>query len=74
MKKKRNVRPESLFNDIKKGRQLVIEERRRGIGWFNSPGRHASFQDLAFSAAGVVSGGLFLSMARPQVLNWLRPD
>jgi hypothetical protein len=30
-------------------------------------GRHASFQDLAFSAAGVLIGGLLLLIARPIV-------
>jgi VanZ family protein len=41
-------------------------------GQLYSPGRHASFQDLAFSSAGVVTGGLILWMARPRVLSWLK--
>ena len=36
-------------------------------GQLYSPGRHASFQDLAFSSAGVVIGGLVLWMARSRV-------
>jgi VanZ family protein len=39
-------------------------------GQLYSPGRHASFQDLAFSSAGVVTGGLFLWMARTRMLSW----
>jgi VanZ family protein len=41
-------------------------------GQLYSPGRHASFQDLAFSSAGVVIGGLVLSMARSRVVSWLK--
>jgi VanZ family protein len=41
-------------------------------GQLYSPGRHASFQDLAFSSAGVVTGGLFLWMARTRMLRWLK--
>ena len=41
-------------------------------GQLYSPGRHASFQDLAFSSAGVVTGGLFLWMARTRMLSWLK--
>jgi VanZ family protein len=41
-------------------------------GQLYSPGRHASFQDLAFSSAGLVTGGLFLWMARPSILGWLK--
>jgi VanZ family protein len=41
-------------------------------GQLYSPGRHASFQDLAFSSAGVVTGGVFLWTARPRVLRWLK--
>src|SRR5262245_43730009 len=44
------------------------------VGQLYSPGRHASLEDFAFSAAGVVIGGLFLSIARPRVLSWLRRD
>jgi VanZ family protein len=36
--------------------------------------RHPSFEDLAFSSAGVVFGGLFLLMARDRILGWLRID
>jgi VanZ family protein len=42
------------------------------MGQLYSPGRHASFQDLAFSSAGVVTGGLFLWMARTRMLSWLK--
>jgi VanZ family protein len=40
-------------------------------GQVYSPSRHPSFEDLAFSSAGVVAGGLFLWMARNRVLGWL---
>ena len=43
-------------------------------GQLYSPGRHASIQDFAFSAAGVLVGGLFLSLARTRVLSWMRRD
>jgi hypothetical protein len=36
--------------------------------------RHPSFEDLAFSSAGVVFGGLFLLVARDRILSWLRID
>jgi VanZ family protein len=42
------------------------------VGQLYSPGRHASLQDLAFSSAGVVVGGLILWMTRPRVLSWLK--
>jgi VanZ family protein len=42
------------------------------VGQLYSPGRHASFQDLAFSSAGVVTGGWFLWMARSRMLHWLK--
>jgi VanZ family protein len=51
---------------------LIVYATALEAGQLYSPGRHASFQDLAFSAAGVVIGGLFLSMARTRVLSWLR--
>jgi VanZ family protein len=41
-------------------------------GQLYSPGRHASFQDLAFSSAGVVVGGLILWKARPRLVSWLK--
>ena len=41
-------------------------------GQLYSPGRHASFQDLAFSSAGGVIGGLILWMARTRMLRWLK--
>jgi VanZ family protein len=41
-------------------------------GQLYSPGRHASFRDLAFSSAGVVIGGLILWKARPRVFSWLK--
>jgi VanZ family protein len=42
------------------------------VGQLYSPGRHASVQDLAFSSAGVVTGGLFLWMARSRILSLLK--
>jgi len=53
---------------------LIMYAAALEAGQLYSPGRHASFQDLAFSTAGVVIGGLFLSIARPRVLSWLRLD
>jgi VanZ family protein len=44
------------------------------VGQVYSPGRHPTFQDFAFSTAGVVVGGLFVSIARSRILNWLRPE
>jgi VanZ family protein len=41
-------------------------------GQLYSPGRHASFQDLAFSSAGVVVGSLILWKARPRVVSRLK--
>jgi VanZ family protein len=41
-------------------------------GQLYSPGRHASFQDLAFSSGGVVVGSLVLWMARSRMLSWLK--
>jgi VanZ family protein len=43
-------------------------------GQVYSPDRHPSFEDLAFSSAGVVVGGLFLRMGRDRMLSWLRID
>jgi VanZ family protein len=40
------------------------------VGQLYSPGRHASFQDMAFSSTGVVLGGLFLWMARTRIARW----
>jgi VanZ family protein len=44
------------------------------VGQLYSPGRHASFQDLAFSSAGAVTGtgGWLLWMARSRMLDWLK--
>ena len=42
------------------------------VGQLYSPGRHASLQDLAFSSAGVITGGLFLWVARPRILRLLK--
>jgi VanZ family protein len=44
------------------------------VGQLYSPGRHASFHDLAFSGAGVAVGGLFAWMARRRLSGWLRAD
>jgi VanZ family protein len=41
-------------------------------GQLYSADRHASLQDLAFSVAGVVIGGLFVSMIRTRVSSWRR--
>jgi VanZ family protein len=43
-------------------------------GQLFSPGRHASFQDLAFSSAGAIIGALFLWMARTHMLRRLKID
>jgi VanZ family protein len=51
---------------------LMIYAAILEAGQLYSPGRHASFQDLAFSSAGVVIGGLVLWMARNRVLSWLK--
>jgi hypothetical protein len=53
---------------------LIVYAAALEAGQLYSSGRHASFQDLAFSAAGVVTGGLFLSLTRTRVLSWLRLD
>ena len=53
---------------------LIVYAAVLEAGQLYSSGRHASFQDFAFSAAGVVTGGLFLSMVRPRVFSWLRSD
>ena len=53
---------------------LIVYAAVLETGQLYSPSRHASIQDFAFSAAGVVIGGLFLSIARPRVLSWLRRD
>jgi VanZ family protein len=52
---------------------LIIYAAVLEAGQLYSPGRHASIQDFAFSAAGVLVGGLFLSIA-PRVLSWMRRD
>ena len=51
---------------------LVVYAAVVETGQLYSPGRRTSFQDFAYSAAGVVIGGLFLSMARSRVLSWLK--
>jgi VanZ family protein len=53
---------------------LIVYAAALETGQLYSLGRHASFQDLAFSATGVVIGGLFLTMARTRVLSWLGLD
>lgn len=42
------------------------------VGQLYSPGRHASFRDFAFSASGVVVGGLFLWLVRARLSTWLK--
>jgi len=44
------------------------------VGQLYSPGRHASFQDLAFSAAGIVIGGVLLGIARTRMSSGLRRE
>jgi VanZ family protein len=51
---------------------LIMYAALLEAGQLYSPGRHASFQDLAVSSAGVVLGGLVLWMARSRVLSWLK--
>jgi VanZ family protein len=51
---------------------LVLYAAILEAGQLYSPGRHASFQDLAFSSAGVVFGDLFLWKARTRILSWLK--
>lgn len=53
---------------------LIMYATALEVGQLYSLGRHASFHDLAFSAAGVVIGGLVLSMVRNRVLRWLKLD
>jgi VanZ family protein len=43
-------------------------------GQLYSPGRHASFHDLAFSAAGIVIGGVLLGIARTRMSSGLRRE
>ena len=52
---------------------LILYAAALEAGQLYSPGRHASFQDFVFSAAGVI-GGFLLLMIRTRVLNWLRLD
>ena len=51
---------------------LIVYAAVLEAGQLYSPGRHASFQDLAFSSAGAVIGGLILWKARPRVVSWLK--
>jgi VanZ family protein len=53
---------------------LIIYAAFLEAGQAYSPDRHPSFQDLAFSSGGVVTGGLLLWMARDRMLGWLRID
>jgi VanZ family protein len=53
---------------------LIVYAAFLEAGQVYSPDRHPSFQDLAFSSAGVVVGGLFLRMARDRILGCLRID
>ena len=43
-------------------------------GQLYSPGRHASLQDLAFSTAGIVIGGVLLGIARSRMSSGLRRE
>ena len=51
---------------------LIVYAAILETGQLYSLGRHASVQDLAFSSAGVVVGGLILWKARPRVVSWLK--
>jgi VanZ family protein len=53
---------------------LIIYAAILEVGQLYSPGRHASFQDFAFSSAGAVTGtgGWLLWMARSRMLPWLK--
>jgi VanZ family protein len=42
------------------------------MGQLYSPGRHASFQDFAFSSSGVLVGGLLLWLGRARLSSWLK--
>lgn len=42
------------------------------VGQLHASGRHASFDDFAFSAAGVAIGGLCLWIARVRLSSWLK--
>ena len=53
---------------------LIVYAAGLEMGQVYSPGRHASFQDFAYSVAGVVAGTLLLSMTRARVLSWLGLD
>ena len=53
---------------------LIIYAAILEAGQLYSPGRHASLQDLAFSSAGIVIGGLFLWIARTRMLGLLKID
>lgn len=46
---------------------LILYAAILEAGQLYSPGRHASFRDLAFSSAGVVVGCLLVRMARSRV-------
>lgn len=41
-------------------------------GQLHAAGRHASFEDFAFSAVGVAIGGLCLWIARARLSSWLK--
>ena len=52
---------------------LIIYAAILEAGQLYSPGRHASFLDLAFSSGGVVVAGLILWMVRSRrMLSWLQ--
>jgi VanZ family protein len=52
---------------------LIIYAAILEAGQLYSPGRRASFLDLAFSSGGVVVAGLILWMARSRrMLSWLK--
>jgi hypothetical protein len=42
------------------------------VGQLHAWGRHASFDDFAFSAVGVAFGSLCLWISRPRLSSWLK--
>jgi len=50
---------------------LTIYASALEAGQLYSPGRHASFLDLAFSVAGIVIGGLLLGTVQTRIFGWL---
>lgn len=53
---------------------LIVYAAFLEAGQVYSPDRHPSFEDLAFSSAGIAVGGLFLRIVRDRMLSLLRID